>query len=461
MVITRFAPSPTGFLHIGGVRTAIFSYLWAKNNNGKFLLRIEDTDKKRNSDEATKEILKAFEWLNIEISDDIVYQSQRDDIYAKYIAQLLEEGKAYHCYMSKEELDTLREEQQAKGERSRYNGKYRDFEGEPPEGIEPVVRIKADARDITINDGVKGEVVFPADQIDDFIIARSDGSPTYNFVVAIDDYLMKVSDVIRGDDHLSNTPKQMLIYEALGFEIPNFFHIPMILNEKGKKLSKRDNASNVMDYKDMGYFPEALLNYLVRLGWSSGDQEIFSFEAMMDKFNPNDINKSASAINPDKLLWLNSHYLKNFSNDELCGKLEEIGVFLNSNDKIDILLNSIKERAKTLIDIKETVSNILNEPSEYDAKAVKKHIKNDAISLLEKFIVSLDGTFLSLPIHYETHFNEFLEKEDTKMPKIAQPLRIALLGITNSPAIYDVLCVLEKDEIIKRINKFLEYNKGE
>ncbi len=461
MVITRFAPSPTGFLHIGGVRTAIFSYLWAKNNNGKFLLRIEDTDKKRNSDEATKEILRAFKWLNIEINDDIVYQSQRDDIYTKYINQLLEEKKAYHCYMSKEELDALREEQQAKGERSRYNGKYRDFIGEPPKGIEPVVRIKAEARDITINDGVKGEVVFPADQIDDFIIARSDGSPTYNFVVAIDDYLMKVSDVIRGDDHLSNAPKQMLIYEALGFDAPKFFHIPMILNEKGKKLSKRDNASNVMDYKDEGYFSEALLNYLVRLGWSSGDQEIFSIEMMIDKFNPNDINKSASAINPEKLLWLNSHYLKSFSNADISERLGEIGVFLNNNDKIDILLDSIKERAKTLLDIKETVSNILNEPSEYNAKAVKKNIKDNTLDLLEKYINSLEGEDFSLPSGCETHLNKFLESENIKIPQIAQPLRISLLGITNSPAIYDVLCVLGKDEIIKRVNKFLEYKKGE
>ena len=461
MIITRFAPSPTGFLHIGGVRTAIFSYLWAKNNNGKFLLRIEDTDKKRNSNEATKEILKAFKWLNIEINDEVIYQSQRDDIYTKYINQLLEEKKAYYCYMSKEELDTLREEQQAKGERSRYNGKYRDFTGEIPKGIKPAIRIKANNKDITINDGVKGDVVFPADQVDDFIIARSDGSPTYNFVVAIDDYLMKVSDVIRGDDHLSNTPKQILIYEALGFKIPNFFHIPMILNEKGKKLSKRDNASNVMDYKDKGYFSEALLNYLVRLGWSSGDQEIFSTEMMIDKFNPNDINKSASAINPEKLLWLNSHYLKNFSNADICEKLGEIGIFLNNNDKIDILLDSIKERAKTLLDIKETVANILNEPTEYDAKAIKKHIKNDAISLLEKYLTSLKDEDFLLPTDCEKHLNKFLENEDIKMPKIAQPLRISLLGITNSPAIYDVLCVLGKDEIIKRVNKFLEYNKGQ
>ena len=460
MVITRFAPSPTGFLHIGGVRTAIFSYLWAKRNNGKFLLRIEDTDTTRNSEQATKEILKAFDWLKIDVSNEIIFQSSRGDIYTQYIKQLLKDGKAYYCYMSKEELATIKEEQQAKGERSRYNGKYRDFNGEPPTGVKPVVRLKAENKDITIIDGVKGSVTFPADQVDDFIISRSDGTPTYNFVVVVDDCLMKVSDVIRGDDHLSNTPKQILVYEALGFNVPNFFHIPMILDEKGHKLSKRDNASNVMDYKDAGYFPEALFNYLVRLGWSSGDQEIFSFEAMVDKFNPNDINKSASCINPDKLLWLNSHHLKSSSNEDICNKLAELGMLLNNNDKTDILLDAIKERAKTLLDVKKTISTILNEPSEYNAKDVKKHIKGEAINLLEKYSHSLESISFAFPAQYETHLNTFMEKEDIKMSKIAQPLRLALLGITSSPAIYDVLCVLGKDNIIKRIDTFLKHNRG-
>jgi glutamyl-tRNA synthetase len=283
MTVTRFAPSPTGYLHIGGLRTALFSYLWAKNQNGKFVLRIEDTDKSRNNEDATKAIIKAFEWVGLKHDGEITYQSQRDDIYKKYIDQLLQESKAYRCYMSKEELDTLREEQSKRKERPRYDGSYRDFDGVPPEGVEPVIRIKAPTSGtITVNDGIKGTIEFNVDDImDDFIIARSDGSPTYNFVVAIDDALMGINSVIRGDDHLSNTPKQIVIYEALGFDIPEFYHVPMIHNENGKKLSKRDGATDVMMYKEMGYLPEALLNFLVRLGWSHGDQEIFSFDVML------------------------------------------------------------------------------------------------------------------------------------------------------------------------------------
>jgi len=456
MIRTRFAPSPTGFLHIGGVRTAIFNYLWAKNNNGKFLLRIEDTDKKRNSKEAVDEILKAFKWLGMEADDEIIYQSNREDIYKTYIKKLLDEGKAYHCYMSKDELEELREKQKKAKERTRYDGRYRDFKGEIPKDISPVVRIKADnTSNIIINDGVKGEVVFPASDIDDFIIARSDGSPTYNFVVAIDDFLMEISDVIRGDDHLSNTPKQILVYNALGFSIPKFYHIPMILSESGKKLSKRDNASNVMDYKKDGYFAQALINYLVRLGWSSGDQEIFSKGEMIDKFNPNDINSSPSAINMDKLLWLNSHYLKNFSNNEISDTLSELGVILNNHDKTDVLLNSIKSRAKTLIEVKDTVLMVLNQPIKYDEKAIKKHIKENSLSILKKFITEIKDKTLLIPSNYEEFFNKFLESNQLKMPKLAQPLRVALLGGTNSPSIYDVLFVLGKEEIINRVEIFL------
>ena len=277
MVITRFAPSPTGYLHIGGLRTALLSYLWARKNGGKFLLRIEDTDKSRHNEDAVAAILKAFKWVGLEHDDEIEYQSKRSDIYTKYINQLLVEGKAYKCYMSRDELDALREEQSTKKERPRYDGRYRDFKGTPPEGIEPVIRIKAPLSEaMEFEDGVKGNMSFQAEDImDDFIIARSDGSPTYNFVVAVDDALMGVNSVIRGDDHLSNTPKQMVVYEALGFTLPKFYHVPMIHNASGKKLSKRDGATDVMAYKEMGYTPQALLNFLVRLGWSHGDQEIF------------------------------------------------------------------------------------------------------------------------------------------------------------------------------------------
>ncbi|NLC27935.1 MAG: glutamate--tRNA ligase, partial [Campylobacteraceae bacterium] len=270
MVVTRFAPSPTGYLHIGGLRTALYSYLWARRMGGKFLLRIEDTDEKRNSVEAAMAIEAAFEWCGMEYDGEIVYQSKRKEIYKEYIEQLLDKGKAYHCYLSKEELDLLREKQMVNKERPKYDGRYRNFKGVPPKDVAPVVRIKAPiSGEICFEDGVKGKMKFKAEDIlDDFIIARADGSPTYNFVVAVDDALMGVNNVIRGDDHLSNTPKQIIIYEALGFNVPKFFHVPMILNEQGKKLSKRDGATDVMDYPKMGYLKEALLNFLVRLGWS-------------------------------------------------------------------------------------------------------------------------------------------------------------------------------------------------
>ncbi|MDR2081592.1 MAG: glutamate--tRNA ligase, partial [Campylobacteraceae bacterium] len=349
MVITRFAPSPTGYLHIGGLRTALYNYLWARRNGGKFLLRIEDTDLKRNSVEAAQAIEEAFKWTGLSYDGEAVYQSQRFDVYKKYVQKLLDENRAYYCYMSKEELDALREEQTARKERPRYNGKYRDFKETPPAGIEPVVRIKAPlSGEITFEDGVKGKISFKAEDIlDDFIIARSDGTPTYNFTVVIDDALMGITDVIRGDDHLSNTPKQIVLYEALGFKIPKFFHVPMINNPQGKKLSKRDGAMDVMEYKNLGYLSEALLNFLVRLGWSHSDQEIFSLEEMIEFFNPNDINASASSYNQQKLEWLNAHYIKNASAARLWHEALNFGLDMRENKNAELLADMLRERAKT------------------------------------------------------------------------------------------------------------------
>ena len=457
MVVTRFAPSPTGYLHIGGLRTALFSYLWAKKNNGKFLLRIEDTDKARNSKEATQKILEAFDWLGLKSDDEIVYQSQRDEIYKKYIDQLLREKKAYKCYMTKEELDKLREEQQARKERPRYDGRYRDFEGTPPEGVEPVIRIKAPQSGyIVVDDGIKGRIEFNVeDMLDDFIIARSDGSPTYNFVVAIDDALMGMSDVIRGDDHLSNTPKQIVVYEALGFDIPKFYHVPMIHNSQGKKLSKRDGATDVMEYKAMGYLPEALLNFLVRLGWSHGDQEIFSMQEMLELFNPKDINRSASVYNAEKLDWLNAHYIKNSPNEKLEKLLEEdFGLVLSSHDKKEILLDALKERAKTLKELANLAKEILNPPSEYDAKAVKKAFKSDAKEILEDFIQTLSQKEeLHLPLDYHNVMEEIVKKREIGFGKIGQPLRVSLLGKLGGPGLDVVMAVIGKEETINRVQK--------
>ncbi|NOQ30033.1 MAG: glutamate--tRNA ligase [Helicobacteraceae bacterium] len=463
MVVTRFAPSPTGYLHIGGLRTALFSYLWAKKNGGKFVLRIEDTDKARNSEAAAIGIVEAFKWLGLEHDGEITYQSQRDDIYKTYIDQLLDEGKAYKCYMSKEELDRLRESQMAKKERTRYEGKYRDFSGEIPEGAEFVIRIKSpESGEIIVKDGIKGDVVFNVkDILDDFIIARSDGSPTYNFVVAIDDALMGINEVIRGDDHLSNTPKQIVVYEALGFTIPMFYHVPMIHNSDGKKLSKRDGATDVMDYKKQGYTPQSLLNFLVRLGWSHGDQEIFSFEEMIELFDPKDINKSASIYNTEKLNWLSAHYIKNTSNAELSKLLEEYGLILSSHDKAEILLDEMKDRSTTLVAMKENIDEILKVPTEYDEKASKKAFKEGWSEVLNNFLTKLESAQeLHLPNDYHKLMEEVVEEMEIGFGKIGMPLRVAMIGKMGGPGLDSIMAILGKAESIKRLKKCIGTQRG-
>ncbi len=454
---TRFAPSPTGYLHIGGLRTALYSYLQAKKNGGKFLLRIEDTDLKRNSEDATKAILEAFKWCGLSNDGEIFYQSKRFDIYKKYIDLLLEQGKAYKCYMSKDELAKLREEQMAKKERARYNGRYRDFTGTPPEGIEPVIRIKAPLDGaISFHDGIKGELKFNVkDVLDDFIIARADGTPTYNFVVTIDDALMGVTDVIRGDDHTSNTPKQIIIYEALCFDVPKFYHVPMIHNEQGKKLSKRDGATDVMEYKAKGFLPQALLNFLVRLGWSHGDDEIFSMEDMLKYFDANDVNASASAYNYEKLLWLNSQYINKTPNDELEELLKDFGVEkIECKDK-DLLFKVAKERSKTLAELANEINFILQNPQEFDAKAHKKAQANFAH--LEEFDKLLDGSDKTKE-EYEKLAHEYLEQNGLGLGKLAQPLRLALLGKMGGAGVFEVIQIIGIEQSKKRIQKLY---KGE
>ncbi len=457
MVVTRFAPSPTGYLHIGGLRTALFNWLWARKNGGKFILRIEDTDLARNSQEATQAILEAFEWVGLDYDGEVAYQSKRFDIYKRYIQKLLDEGKAYYCYMTKEELDQLREEQMKRGERPRYDRRYRDFTGTPPEGIKPVVRIKAPLEgDIVFEDGIKGTITIKAEELDDFIIARSDGTPTYNFVVAIDDALMGVTDVIRGDDHLYNTPKQIIVYEALGLPLPRFYHVPMILNEQGKKLSKRDGAMDVMEYKRMGYLPEALLNFLVRLGWSHGDQEIFSLEEMRELFDPKDINKSASAYNLSKLEWLNAHYIKNSPNERLVKLLEDFGVFLADHDRKEILLDALKERARTIKELADMAKEILEAPKEYEPKALKKALKGEWREILHYFLAKLQEKEPHLPVDFHGVLEEVVKDKQIGFGKIGQPLRVALLGRMSGPDLADVMAIIGKEETIKRIENLLK-----
>lgn len=458
-ISTRFAPSPTGYLHIGGLRTALYNYLYARKNNGKFLLRIEDTDLKRNSQEATQAIIEAFKWCGLDYDGKIEYQSQRFEIYKKYIQKLLDEGKAYYCYMSKEELDELRAKQEANKQRPKYDGRYRDFKGTPPSGIEPVVRIKApQSGEIKFIDGIKGEVSFQAEDIlDDFVIARSDGSPIYNLTVVIDDALMGVSDVIRGDDHLSNTPKQIVLYEALGFKIPKFYHVAMIHGEDGKKLSKRHGATDVMEYKNMGILPQALLNFLVRLGWSHGDDEIFDLEQMKEFFDPNHINKSASCYNFKKLEWLNAHYIKTLSFEEMNQQLKDLNFDLSQYEKAGFLLDMLRERAKTLHDVINGAKVLLNDPKEYDQKAIDKFLNETNLTYLEKYANVLENQ--KKAHEFEEFTNKFLEENGLKLKDLAQAIRIALTGSSVSPSIFEVLEFLGVQKCKFRVENLLRYMK--
>ena len=455
MITTRFAPSPTGYLHIGGLRTALFNWLWARKNSGKFRLRIEDTDLSRNKQEAVEAILEAFKWSGLNFDDEVVFQSKRFDIYKKYIDELLKKGLAYKCYLTKEELEEIKKARLEGKEPPIDIRKYRDFKGELDK--EYVIRFKVPLEGkIAFEDGVKGKAEIDLSLIDDFVIARSDKTPTYNFVVVIDDYEMNITDVIRGDDHFMNTFKQILVYKAFGWDIPKFYHVPMIHNEEGSKMSKRDGAVDVMEYKKEGYLPEALLNFLVRLGWSYKDQEIFSIEEMISLFDPKDINKAPSRFNKEKLDWLNSHYIKNTPNERIEKILkEDFNVDISDHDKKEILIDELKERVKTLKEMAIEIQNIFKAPTSYNEKAVKKFLKEEAISNLREFILFIKDKNPKLPHEWHHIMDEFLKMKNTKPKFLMPPLRIALSGDTKGIDLASLLSVLGKDEIIKRVSKLL------
>ncbi|MGX2982846.1 glutamate--tRNA ligase [Helicobacter sp. 23-1045] len=455
MTITRFAPSPTGFLHIGGLRTALFNYLYAKKNGGKFLLRIEDTDFSRNSDEAVGAILEAFSWVGLEYDNkEVVFQSKRLEIYRKYAQALVQNGKAYFCYMTKDELDAERQKAQSQNKIYRYDNRYRDFSGTPPKGVAPAIRIKAPLDgEVCFYDALKGKVAISAKEIDDYIIMRSDGTPTYNFVVAVDDAEMGISDVIRGDDHLSNTPKQVIVYDALGFQIPRFCHIPMILNEKGHKLSKRDGAMNVMDYKAMGFLPEALLNFLLRLGFSHNDKEIFSLSEMIELFNLGALSHSPSAYNLSKLHWLNNHYIKECDDsrlERLLGDFLGCEIALDSAKKAT-LFAEIKPRVETLKDFGAMIDSVLNAPQNYDEKMMKKcdlhHNNLDFGAIIERVdFGSVESISDSL--------HAYADKSNIKIGKIMMSLRLIMLGQSGGIGVNETLFIIGKDEALRRIHHF-------
>ncbi|WP_163555442.1 glutamate--tRNA ligase [Helicobacter suis] len=457
MVVTRFAPSPTGHLHIGGLRTALFNYLYAKSCGGKFYLRIEDTDLDRNVKEATEAILKAFEWVGLKADGEILYQSKRLEIYQRYIKQLLDEGKAYYCYMQKEELEALREEQKARGETPRYDRRYRDFKGTPPANKKPVVRIKAPLEgEIIFHDGIKGEMCIQAKELDDFVIARSNGVPTYNFVVTVDDALMGITAVIRGDDHLSNTPKQILIYQALGFTLPDFYHVPMILNEHGHKLSKRDGAMGVMDYKNLGYLKEALLNFLVRLGWSYADQEIFSMQEMLKCFKPEDLNSAPSCFSLHKLDWLNAYYLKETPSAKLNTLLEDFNLPPNFKDlstpQKDTLLNELKLRCHTLKEMATKIAEVLIPPTNYALDKLKN--LDQARAVLTKLNSEFSPAIFASLETLDAFLHHFMQENNLKPGALMLPIRIALLGEPGGIGVKETLFILGLKESQSRIAAF-------
>lgn len=458
-VITRFAPSPTGLLHIGGIRTALFSWLYAKHHQGEFVLRIEDTDRERSTDEAVQVILDGMAWLGLAHDEGPYYQTQRFDRYKEIINQLLETGHAYRCTCSKERVDKLREEAMSRGEKPRYDGHCRTLN---ITDTNSVIRFKNPSEgQVVVDDHVQGSVVFENSELDDLIIARSDGTPTYNLTVVVDDMDMGITDVIRGDDHLNNTPRQINILKALGAAIPNYAHIPMILGPDGKKLSKRDGAASVLQYKEEGYLPEAVLNYLVRLGWSKGDQEIFSIEEMIAEFDIKDVNKSASSINPEKLLWLNQHYLKNTDNQLLKESLAQIfkGMNINIENGPDLeeLIDVQKQRTETLKDLAEQSLLFYQDFNEYAENAAKKHLRPVILEPMNVLYESLGSISEWSNKNIKAAIEDTAEKFEMKMGKIGQPLRVAVSGTGVSPNIDDTLRLLGQEKSLTRLRKGIDF----
>ena len=466
---SRFAPSPTGDLHIGGARTALFSYLFARRHGGSFVLRIEDTDLERSTAESVNAILEAMTWLGLEYDEGPFYQTQRFDRYREVIGTLLEQGKAYRCYCSRERLDALREEQLKRKIKPRYDGHCRDRTAPPSPDTPYVVRFRNPLDgDVVIDDKVHGRVVISNTELDDLVIARTDGSPTYNFTVVVDDMDMGITHVIRGDDHLNNTPRQINILEALDVTPPVYAHVPMILGEDGKRLSKRHGAVGVMNYRDAGYLPEAVLNYLVRLGWSHGDQEIFSLAEMVALFDIEDLNAKASSLNVSKLDWLNQHYMKTLSPAHVARHLSwhmgQRGVDPSEGPRLEDVVEIQRDRYKTLAEVADNSVAFYRRPAEYDEKAARKNLKAAAKEPLTE--LRRDLTAVEDWRREQLHLvvQAVAERLELKLGKVAQPLRVALVGGPVSPTIDSTLELLGQEESLVRIDAalaWIEANAGE
>jgi glutamyl-tRNA synthetase len=459
-IVTRFPPSPTGYLHIGGARTALFNWLYARNQGGKFILRFEDTDVERSTKEYVDAILEALKWLGIDWDEGPFYQSQRLDVYKEYIQRLIDTDNAYYCTCSKEKLDAMRQAASQSGGKPKYDGTCREKNLPPTPGA--VIRFKSPLMGSTvIKDKIRGNISFPNSELDDFIIQRSDGMPIYNLAVVVDDITMGVNTIIRGDDHISNTPKQILLYQAFGAQVPDFGHVPMVLGPDKARLSKRHGAMSVTAYREMGYYPDALLNYLVRLGWSHGDQEFFTRKELVEKFDIEHIGRSAGVFNPEKLLALNAEHIRNAPAQKLAPHLLPFlasrAIEADENQFLFDVIETLKPRSKTFLEMAEAAGFYFTAPETYEEKGVKKFFKPELITPMQQLVSALENTDCFDEKSLEPVFVQVMEANDLKFGKIAQPVRLALSGKTVSPGIFEMMEVLGKENTLARLKKAIAF----
>ena len=459
-VVTRFPPSPTGYLHIGGARTALFNWLYARGQGGEMVLRIEDTDLERSTPQAVDEILKSMEWLGLGWNRGPFFQTRRFDRYGEVIGQLLADGQAYHCFCSRKRLDDLREHQRAKGEKPRYDHHCRDLGRKPGEGEPAVVRFRNPLEGaVVFEDVVRGRVEISNRELDDMIIARSDGSPTYHLTVVVDDVDMGITHVIRGDDHTSNTPRQINLFHALGAPLPVFAHVPLIHGQDGQKLSKRHGAVSVLEYRNMGILPEALLNYLVRLGWSHGDQEIFDLDEMIDLFDIKDINRSAASFDLEKLLWINQHYIRQADtarlSNELATRLHARGLRLRDGPRVSEVVEVFRDRVQTLEQMAEQSGYLYAEPESYNPQAAR-HLVPETLPRLAALAESLESLDDWTVDNINAVIKAVVASTGVRFPDVALPLRVALSGETSTPSIDVTVKLVGKSGTLNRIRRAIE-----
>lgn len=461
---TRFPPSPTGYLHVGGARTALFCWLFARHHQGSFVFRIEDTDRERSTDEAIDVILRSMEWLGLDYDEGPYYQTKRFDRYKEVIQQLLDEGKAYRCYCSKDRLDQLREEMITHKLKPRYDGHCRDLDRHDNDAPHVIRFRNPKEGEVTFADNILGSITVSNEELDDLIIARTDGTPTYNFTVVVDDWDMEITDVIRGVDHINNTPRQINIFKALNADIPNFAHVPMIVGGDGKKLSKRHGAVSVLQYRDEGYLPEAMINYLARLGWGHGDQEIFSREELVEYFSLDHVSHSPAAFNIEKLAWLNQHYMKTLDPamvvKPLADQMQHLKIDYEKGPSLESIVELQAERTKTLNEMAERSRYFFEDDVEYDDKAARKHLKPEILPGL----VAVREKVEALNDWDKEKLHQIIidtaESLELKLGKLAQPIRVAMTGVTMSPPMDVTLEQIGQKRVLSRLDKAIGYIQG-